>query len=73
MEYNHIAKILETYRKLQTLYGESKPNKKLLETVFELYAYAYEAGEMEEHQRVHFFFPEMYKMDELLEYCHKKK
>ena len=73
MYYNHDEKIIETYQKLQNMYGENKPNKKLLETVFDLYSYAYEASESEARDRVHFFFPDMYKMDELLKACHKSK
>jgi hypothetical protein len=70
-EYNHKGKIKETYLEIMNKFVvNSEPNKELMKVLVDLYACAYEAGESEESQRVHFFSRNLIDEEELLKRCH---
>jgi hypothetical protein len=71
LEYNHTEEIIETYQKLLKIISEDgKPNKELMNIVFNMYAFAYEAGSTEESTKVHFFHRELFDVDTLLKQGH---
>lgn len=72
MEYNHIDKITESYQKLLKLLPNKKPNKELLEAILDIYTFAYESGEFEQSDRVHYYYRDLIKEEELLKHCHGK-
>lgn len=70
MEYNHIDKIVDTYKKLLKMLPNKEPNIELLKTILDLYTFAYDAGEYEQSDRVHYYYRDLIKEEELLKHCH---
>lgn len=72
MEYNHTEKIVETYQKILKLTSDSSiPNKEILDIILNVYTFAYEAGEHEEMERVHYYYRDLINEETMLKKCHR--
>jgi hypothetical protein len=73
LEFDHKAKIIEAYKKLlKETTNNKEPNKEIMDVVLDMYAFAYEAGEMGQRERVHTFHKDLYEHKELLKRAHKE-
>jgi hypothetical protein len=71
--FDHKGKIIESYKKLlKVTSNNDEPNKKIMDIVLDMYAYAYEGGELEYRERVPTFHKELYEQKKLLKQAHKE-